>query len=42
MTALAKIVEPAVALRDGAEDVLIHVRFLPSAKIFTINKGRAT
>lgn len=37
MTALAKIVEPAVALSSANEDVLIHVRFLPSAEIFTID-----
>lgn len=37
MTALAQIVEPTVALGNPSEEVLIHVRFLASAEIFTID-----
>lgn len=37
MTALAKIVEPTTALVDEPSEVLIHVRFWPSAEIFTID-----
>lgn len=37
MTALAKIVEPTTALGNPSEEVMIHVRFLPSSEIFTID-----
>ncbi|MFG1479466.1 hypothetical protein V5F53_12485 [Xanthobacter sp. V4C-4] len=37
MTVHAQIVEPTIALGNPSEDVLIHVRFLPSAEIFTID-----
>ncbi len=37
MTALAKIVEPTTAFVEEPSEVLIHVRFWPSAEIFTID-----
>ncbi|MFG1294795.1 MULTISPECIES: hypothetical protein [Xanthobacter] len=37
MTVLAQIVEPTVALGNPSEEVMIHVRFWPSAEIFTID-----
>lgn len=37
MTALATITEPTVAIGGKADEVMIHVRFLPSAEIFTID-----
>ncbi|MDQ0504668.1 hypothetical protein [Xanthobacter agilis] len=37
MTVHATITEPTVALSGASEAVMIHVRFWPSAEIFTID-----
>ncbi len=37
MSALAKAVEPEVQVEEQPDNVLIHVRFMPSGEIFSID-----